>query len=387
MLTGIGADGTKYNDGVTFASELALGEDSPVIELPNDADPKGDDVRYRLRLFLLLMSLDWLAHGEFGPYAASVSKARRPCFKCKWAAGCPCAFMSRDDPRRRSVTHIEHCVGSEPRTHAGVMETVAELRRLATLDRTITARKRLGTETGVFTPHFASEHLLRDVVRDPAVDIMHVYFAGKTRYLISWMTDHFIPDQFEWADLNKRKNSFPFKRSGVRVPDLERSKGDHRQSCSIHLNAAQTMAFTIARSPQCSSHAHRTPPTPHAHHTHPPTCTHALSFVFCLLVCSPVIMGPLIENDKDPVWECWLAHVAEVRFSVRRAFVRGVDGETMSKLHNKFLEKFSAVPQWQDCGYEKPKFHPSEHLAEQLEEFGPFRASWCFPWEAYLQAH
>jgi hypothetical protein len=57
----------------------------------------------------------------------------------------------------------------------------------------------------------------------------------------------------------------------------------------------------------------------------------------------------------------------------------------MRGLHETFLEKFAAVPQWQDGGFEKPKFHPSEHLEEQLDEFGPFRAYWCFPWEAYLQ--
>ena len=65
--------------------------------------------------------------------------------------------------------------------------------------------------------------------------------------------------------------------------------------------------------------------------------------------------------------------------------MRGEDGRTMRNLHETFLRKFAAVPQWQNCGFEKPKFHPSEHLEEQLEEFGPFRAFWCFPWEAYLQ--
>ena len=144
-------------------------------------------------------------------------------------------------------------MGHEPRTHAKVMETVAELRVLAAQDRTKTAMANLGTQTGVFSPHFASEHLLRDVVKDPTVDVMHVFFAGKSRYLLSWVTDHFIPEQFEWADLNKAKNLFPFKRSGVRVPDLEWSKGAQRQSCSAHLNAAQCMTFAIARSP--SPHA------------------------------------------------------------------------------------------------------------------------------------
>ena len=76
MLTGIGADGTRYKDGCTLASELALKEASPIITLPNDDDPDGEPVRYRLRLFLLLISCDWLAVGDFGPFAGSVSATR-----------------------------------------------------------------------------------------------------------------------------------------------------------------------------------------------------------------------------------------------------------------------------------------------------------------------
>ena len=34
-------------------------------------------------MFLLLISLDWLASGDFGPFAGSVS-ARKPCGKCLW---------------------------------------------------------------------------------------------------------------------------------------------------------------------------------------------------------------------------------------------------------------------------------------------------------------
>ena len=48
MLTGIGADGTQYQDDVTFASELALGEASPLIMLPNDADPTGEPLKFLL---------------------------------------------------------------------------------------------------------------------------------------------------------------------------------------------------------------------------------------------------------------------------------------------------------------------------------------------------
>ena len=40
---------------------------------------------------------------------------------------------------------------------------------------------------------------------------------------------------------------------------------------------------------------------------------------------------------------------------------------------------------WQDNGFEKPKFHPSHHLAESLEEFGPLRGFWCMSFEGYLK--
>ena len=46
-----------------------------------------------------------------------------------------------------------------------------------------TAAKTYSTLTGIFSTHFASEHLLRDVVKDSTVDIMHVFFCGMTRCL------------------------------------------------------------------------------------------------------------------------------------------------------------------------------------------------------------
>ena len=285
MLTGIGTDGKKYEDGATLAHELALGEKSPIIELPNDDDPTGEPIKWRLRLFFHLMSFDWLADGEFGPFAASVA-ARRPCSNCMWTASCPCAFLARDDPRQAEITHSDQCMGVLPRTHEGVMATVRELRGL----KTAAARGRLATATGIFSAHFASEHLLRNVVTDKVVDIMHVYFCGSTRYLFSWLTDELIPRDFSWDELNKRKNQFPFKRS-VRVPDLARSKGDKRASTSIHLNAAEMMEFTLA---------------------------------------SPVIMGPLIKDQADPMWQCWLAMVAICRFVLRNSFIRGEDGARLA---------------------------------------------------------
>ena len=83
--------------------------------------------------------------------------------------------------------------------------------------------------------------------------------------------------------------------------------------------------------------------------------------------------------------KCWLKEVALVRFVTRDSYRRGSDGARVSKLHAEWQKSFEAVPQWQEKGYEKPKFHQGEHLEEALDQFGPFRAFWCMPWEAFLQ--
>ena len=56
------------------------------------------------------------------------------------------------------------------------MDEVEHLRGLGA-----TEAKKYSTKTGIFSTHFASEHLLRDVVKDSTVDIMHVFFCGMTR--------------------------------------------------------------------------------------------------------------------------------------------------------------------------------------------------------------
>ena len=43
------------------------------------------------------------------------------------------------------------------------------------------------------------------------------------------------------------------------------------------------------------------------------------------------------------------------------------------------------MPEWQDGGFEKPKFHPAVHLADALDEFGPFRGFWCMSFEDYFK--
>jgi hypothetical protein len=125
MLTGVDAKGKRHPDGLTLASEIELGRTSGVwIELPNHKDETDTQpVHWRLRIFFLLISLDWLAAGDFGPFAASVS-ARYPCGRCMWTSKCPCGYK----PAGVLVTHTAHCRGSAERTHVNTMEVVHELR-------------------------------------------------------------------------------------------------------------------------------------------------------------------------------------------------------------------------------------------------------------------
>ena len=129
------------------------------------------------------------------------------------------------------MQHSEHCKGVAPRTHDEVMATMREMRVLAGKERSKTAIKTLCTETGIHSQYAASEHILRDMVKDSTIDVMHVFLCGLTRYLWSWVTDELIPRDFSWEELNKENKKYPYKR-GVRIPTLERSKGDKRCSCS-----------------------------------------------------------------------------------------------------------------------------------------------------------
>ena len=74
-----------------------------------------------------------------------------------------------------------------------------------------------------------------------------------------------------------------------------------------------------------------------------------------------------------------------MRFVTRHSYRRGLDGARVSQLHADWQQSFEAVTQWQEKGFEKPKFHQGEHLELALDQFGPFRAFWCMPWEGFLQ--
>lgn len=244
LLTGMSSTGEVHGDGLTLAAEVQLGltGHGTQISLPSDI-PGGDDCSWNLRVFFLLFSLDWLAHGDFGPFAASVS-AKRPCFKCEWTADCPCAYSSARAAAK--VTHSAACRGRTPRTHAHVMRVVHEMRLWRGSAAELAAKK---TDTGIFATHFVSEHLLADVVRDAVVDIMHIFLCGVSRYLLSFLTDILIPLEFSWVQLQAAARSHRYKR-GVKppVPEPRVKSSGPKKSRATKMNAADTMHFTLSRS-------------------------------------------------------------------------------------------------------------------------------------------
>ena len=68
MLTGISETGTDHKDPMSFASELKLGTNSPMIELPNDADPTQECVKYARPPTPPFGGLDVVSGSHEGPH-------------------------------------------------------------------------------------------------------------------------------------------------------------------------------------------------------------------------------------------------------------------------------------------------------------------------------
>ena len=292
-----------------------------------------------LKIFAVLMSFDWLANGDFGPFASSVS-ARYPCPKCMWTASCDCAHFPSDDVRHARMRHHPHCKRRAPRTHAGTMEVVRELRAWKGTKANLKARM---TADGIFHLYFPTEHLLRDLVKDATIDTTHIFLCGLSRYLLCWLLDDQIPGEFSWDELNARKKAARFPQD-KRVPDLVPTKGYPRSSKHIHLTGAETLHFSLE---------------------------------------SVEIMEPLVKKKSNPAWLCWKAHVHLLRFCYRKSYRRSTDGPELQRLIKELLTKCEAVTSW--GGYEKPKLHLLEHLEEALDDYGPFVGFHCISWGAYVQ--
>jgi hypothetical protein len=269
-------------DGFSFAKELDI-EHRAQIELPDDEKP-GEKRQFDLVISLVLMSFDWLANGDFGCFAGSVS-AKHPCMKCHWTKDCPCAYTHLTDPSQ--CVHIAGCKHKRARTHTETLQLAKELDALKRSGAGATRISNFSKESGIFKSDFSSKHLLRDVVDDPTIDIMHVTICGFSRNLWSFVSDELIPKDFSWDDLNARVKQHCGKR-GRRIPSMAATLGSARGSCAIKLTAAEMLAFTAD---------------------------------------SDVIVTPLVKRAQHPAWQCWLKHVEMVRFVLRHEFSPEDDAE------------------------------------------------------------
>ena len=330
VLCGVTAAGVKLQeeqDAINLASEIEASKARKIIiNLPDDDDPtntKGID--YHLILDLLLISLDWLANGAFGPFAESVS-AHRPCFKCHWTDKCACAWIGRTDPRNETLIHSAMCRRKRLRTHDETLEVVGEMRLL-----NATKLKLRKTEEGIFSIFFASEYLLGDIVKDATIDLMHVLFSsGIVLYKLSWLLDIYIPPtgtpEFTWGKLNSNIKTYNGSRKGHHIPKLKRSGKDDRGAAKMSLTAAEAMEFTIN---------------------------------------SREIMGDLVVSRDTPHWLSWMALVALVKFAVRREYSSASDPQAVQVLYDDWMMSVEKVKQW--VGRWKPKFHLGDHLQDALK--------------------
>ena len=89
----------------------------------------------------------------------------------------------------------------------------------------------------------------------------------------------------------------------------------------------------------------------------------------------------LDEHRTSPEWRCWLAHVAHLRYCLRRTYPLSAP-QRVQELNDEFLAKF-ALTRWAE--WSKPKWHLPEHFADALKEDGPFRGNWCMSYEGFVQ--
>ena len=251
LLTGVSSDGTSYDDGLTLGAEIRM-PGGHEIKLPSDT-PCADDETWVLRIYVLLWSMDWLAHGDFGPFAKSVS-ARRPCFKCKWTHTCDCAYLSlaAQNPKKpkKPFKHCDNCLGCSPRRHEDVLAELKELRSWAGTKTALAARR---TELGIFSDYFPSESLLQDIVTDATVDIMHIFICGMTKYMLMFTLDELIPAEFTWSQFNERLRAHKYPHN-FKPPWMAARTQGKKSSHTAKLNATQTMYIALARYRWVGSH-------------------------------------------------------------------------------------------------------------------------------------
>lgn len=120
-----------------------------------------------------------------------------------------------------------------------------------------TALKKTMTDEGIFSTLFASEFLLKDLVKDATIDIMHIFLAsGVIPYTLSWLTDIMIPANFTWLALHAAVKVENGRKLGGHIPKLVKCGNQSRSAAKMALTAGEGMAFALARKVHVSTHMH-----------------------------------------------------------------------------------------------------------------------------------
>ena len=126
-----------------------------------------------------------------------------------------------------------------------------------------------------------------DPIYGAFADIMHLLYAGMSRYEFCWLTDILIPLYTTWEAVNARASKLK-KEKGHRIPELfppRNSSGKAKGSLSMTLSSAEMMHLTVA---------------------------------------SIAILEPLLpaEARAEPAWASWVAHVALANCCLQHSFPR-----------------------------------------------------------------
>lgn len=302
-----------------------------------------------VRGWLVLVSADYPAAGLLAGFKKSVS-AHLFCRECDCdhsdeAYPCPHSFLEANDD-----LHQEHIL----RELDEYYEQLAHYLSLTTAAERASYLASIGVST--FTEHAFTRIPLFDLTTMIPYDFMHVELEGSLKNELAAMLYYFIRHRPSWgftlAKLNAQIREYAWP-AGFRVPTftegyLEKgTKCDHcKTGCHVHMTSGDVMVFV----------------------------RHSLD-----------LMLPLIGDTSDPLWQCWIKHVAYIRILMQHSLTAD-DVVELDRLiyahHDLFLG---------DCSAEygrrlfKPKNHFATHFPPDIRNFGPVRAYWCMRFEALNQ--
>ena len=196
-------------------------------------------------------------------------------------------------------------------------------------------------------PHF-------DICTNVPYDFMHVELEGSLKNELAAMLYCFLRKRPGWGftidALNDRIRNYPWP-GGFSPPtftkgylDKGTKSGLPKKGCHVHMTAGDVMLFV----------------------------RHSIDLLL-----------PLIKDDTDPLWRCWVVHAKYVRLLCQQAITHDELLE-LDRLIYEHHELFLACKEYGSRLF-KPKNHFACHFPVDILNFGPVRQYWCMRFEALNQ--